>query len=105
MDPYQIATVAVTLLFGTQGVASFIKARRSKRTGALPADEQDARQAAALPDWAGFNAYWKKEIRDLQNRFDDLERQRNEDAEHIDALEEHIWLQKPPPPPQRRKRP
>jgi hypothetical protein len=32
-----------------------------------------------------------------------LEKQRELDLEHIDALEHHIWQQLPPPPPMRRR--
>ena len=32
-----------------------------------------------------------------------LERQREEDLQHIEDLEQHIWNQLPPPPPIRRK--
>jgi hypothetical protein len=67
-------------------------------------------QSAVTADWSALMAYWQAEMAALRTnaaqlevRVLFLERQREEDLQYIDALEQHIWNQLPPPPPPRRK--
>ncbi|MFT4471691.1 hypothetical protein ACMX2H_17460 [Arthrobacter sulfonylureivorans] len=91
-------------------------------------------QKAATADWDALNKHWaaelerrdkqmteerqswQKQISDAQvanaKNFQALDSEvvrlrhrQEEDALHIDDLEEHIWLQKPPPPPRRKRLP
>ena len=65
---------------------------------------------AATADWSSLMGYWQAEMTALRgdaNRLEVrvlfLEKQREEDLEHIAALEQHIWNELPPPPPTRKR--
>lgn len=69
-------------------------------------------QQAATADWTSLMAYWQAEMATMREqatrmevRLGVFEKQREEDLQHIDDLEQHIWSQKPPPPPPRRSAP
>ena len=71
-------------------------------------------QTATTADWSALMSYWQAEMAalrltssQLEVRVLFLEREREEDLAHIDALEQHIWRSLPPPPPPRifRKKP
>lgn len=107
LDWYQIATLVVAVLFGGQGIHSWLK-QREARKGGLPPTEGEA--------WKDYlTDYYQKELdvlRGNQSRELDsvkrentrLRKQHELDAEHIDELEAHIWQGKPPPPPRRHKK-
>lgn len=65
---------------------------------------------ANTADWSSLMGYWQAEMTELRgdaNRLEVrvmfLEKQREEDLEHIAALEQHIWNELPPPPPTRKR--
>jgi leucyl-tRNA synthetase len=115
MDPSTVQIILGALLGsgGLAGLITAVKARRSRKKG-VPGDETTAKRTA---DWDALNRYWATEINTLRNERErdvsdlkkQLENQRmaarrsaKADAEFIDALEEHIWLQRPAPPPKRK---
>jgi hypothetical protein len=113
VDTFQIIVAIFSGIFGAGGIASLIRVRRSNRAG-LPSDEGEARQL--LPGVNYLTDYYQRELDalrgDLRRELAEVKKQvtrlteeRQADAEYIDDLENHIWLQKAPPPPPRRKRP
>ena len=107
-----IIPVLSALLSGS-GVWALLSARTTARA------TQAAAAAAALPaqtqavtaDWSALMTYWQAEMLSMRTsashlevRVVFLEREREEDLAHIDALEQHIWSSLPPPPPPRRLR-
>lgn len=109
---FQIIGSIIVALIGGGGVAAYRKQRHTHANG-LPDDEGEARQVAPAADWLtrqvdSLLAASREEMQELRKRQDAQdkriafqERERELDAEHIDALEQHIWLQLPPPPPAR----
>lgn len=114
MDPNLVQMIlgVSTILFGSGGLAAWLHQRKSRRSG-MPADEGEARQVVPQSEWLtkqvdSFLVDLRREQAEMRKRLDKQddriahqERERELDAEHIDALEQHIWLQKPPPPPAR----
>ena len=103
----------------TAGTLAAKRQKRSKRNG-LPGNESEAREMAPSAPLMKQNAGELQSLRDelkqqadelalrtaaeladLKKRVSTQEGERELDAQHIDALEQHIWLQKPPPPPSR----
>lgn len=102
LDWYQIASLIIAVLFGGQGIHSWLKTREAKRQHALAPTEEQANLAL----------HYEKELAILRgNQVRELEavkrdnarlRKRNETAEnYIDELQTHIWERKGPPPPRR----
>lgn len=104
--------ILCALLTGT-GFWALLSARATARA------TQAAAEAAAIPaqkqadtaDWTALMSYWQSEmtsLRDTASKLDVrilfLEAQREEDQQHIDNLEQHIWRALPPPPPPRKFR-
>jgi hypothetical protein len=102
-----------------RAAASAAKATERAAEAAANATERAA-EAAATPaiqmattaDWHALMSFWQAEMNALRTdanklevRVMFLERQREEDLQHITDLEMHIWNRLPPPPPARRKYP
>jgi len=92
------------------GLWTLLAARATSRatTAAAHAAAESANKQAATADWTALMSYWQTEmsaLRDTAGKLDVrilfLEQQREEDQQHIDALEQHIWKALPPPPPPR----
>jgi hypothetical protein len=101
------AAVAAGLATERAAEAAAHATERAAALAAAPIGQQ-----AVTADWTSLMAYWQSEmaaIRDntarLEVRIALFERQREEDMQHIEDLEAHIWSQKPPPPPPRRQAP
>jgi hypothetical protein len=84
-------------------------ARATERAAALAAEAPTA--VAATADWSALMSYWQTEmtaVREaatrMEARLTAIEQLRQEDLEHIEDLEQHIWARKPPPPPARRSK-
>lgn len=112
-------------LLGGGGLWALLAARatgKATEAAAVSAAEatKAAAEAAAAPalaaassaDWSSLMAYWQQEMKSMRadaNRLEVrvlfLERQREEDLQHISDLEAHIWAELPPPPPPRRRTP
>lgn len=130
MTWFQVILGAILGTGGIGGVIAALHARKSKKAG-VPADENEAHAVIAAtaipapatappmpavgPEWSRFNKYWLNEITSLKAEVIALRaevakcqeaaaKQARDDAEHIDALEEQIWLGLPPPP-RKRKQP
>lgn len=85
-------------------------AHATERAAALAA--APVGQQAVTADWTSLMTYWQNELATIREnstrlevRLGVVEKQREEDLQHIDDLEQHIWQQKPPPPPPRRQAP
>jgi hypothetical protein len=85
-------------------------AHATERAAALAA--APVAQQATTADWSSLMAYWQSEmatVREASTRMEIrlgvFEKQREEDLQHIEDLEQHIWNGKPPPPPARRSAP
>lgn len=109
MDALQIVVTIATVLFGSGGVVTFLRARKSRQAG-LP-ETETAVQKAISPDWDSLTAYYKKELEslrgDLRQELEGVRRQvtqltRKLEAKdlYIDLLRDHIYRQLPPPPPE-----
>lgn len=107
---FQIAVAIGAILFGSEGIVAFFRARRTRAEG-LPREESAAREVVT-PNWDSLTAYYRSELNtlrdDMRNELSVVRRQvlhlsrlREIDAGYIDALEAHIWQQKAPPPPPR----
>ena len=90
--------------------AAAAAAHATERAAALAA--APVAQQATTADWTSLMAYWQSEmntVREASTRMEVrltlFEKLREEDLQHIDDLEQHIWGQKPPPPPPRRSAP
>ena len=101
----------LSLAMGGGGLWALLAARATARatTAAALAAAAPAAQQATTADWNALMGFWQTELaslRDSANRLEVrvmyLEQQREDDLEHIEALEQHIWAQLPPPPPPRR---
>lgn len=112
MEPVAAIMAAVTVLFGAGGVWSFLAARATATANreAAQTAAAAANQQAATADWNGLMAYWQAELKALRDKdmqleiqLRILERQREDDLDHIENLEQHIWKELPPPPPVRRR--
>ncbi|HEX9087190.1 MAG TPA: hypothetical protein VF867_06665 [Arthrobacter sp.] len=87
--------------------AAGLATERAAALAAAPVSQQ-----ATTADWSSLMAYWQAEmatVRDSSTRMEIrlgiFEKQREEDLQHIEDLEQHIWNGKPPPPPARRTAP
>lgn len=103
----------LSALLSGSGVWALLSARATARATqeAAAVAAVPATQAAVTADWSALMAYWQSEMAamrlsssQLEVRVMFLEREREEDLAHIDALEQHIWSRLPPPPPPRRTR-
>lgn len=111
MDPITIIMAVGSILFGGTGIWTLLAARataRATKEAAKMAAEAANRQATTA-DWSGLMTYWQNEVKALRDeskglevRLLFLEKQREDDLQHIADLEHHIWQQLPPPPPMRR---
>lgn len=105
LDWYQIATLLVAILFGGQGVHSWLKQREAKTKGLPPTEDQAQRTYLTTYLQTELDALRGSQVRELDSTKRELARVRKLrelDAELIDALEAHIWEGKPPPPPRRK---
>lgn len=102
MDVAQIISTVV----GSGGViaalVAFYKARSTKQVGLSGVEVED--KAVTTADWTAWQEHWPAQIERLERRVERLEYNREEDADHIEALTAWIWAGKPPPPPERRRR-
>lgn len=112
LDPVSAVLAAITVLFGAGGMWTLLAARATARANKeiAAAASASANQQATTADWAGLMAYWQAELSalratgtQLEVRVQYLERQREDDLQHIEDLEQHIWAELPPPPPLRRR--
>jgi hypothetical protein len=110
---FQVIATIIVGLVGSGGVVAWRKQRRQSDAG-MPSDESEARQIAPAAEWLtdyykaeleALKGDLKSELKGVRDRVKWLEDERELDAEHIDALEAHIWQQLPPPPPPRRRQP
>ena len=83
-------------------------ANATERAASLAATP--AVQSATTADWSALMSYWQAEMNTLRAstqaleiRVMFLEHRREEDLQHIEELEQHIWDQLPPPPPPRKR--
>jgi hypothetical protein len=83
-------------------------ANATERAAALVAGP--VAQQATTADWAALMTFWQGELNAmreahsaLQVKVEILAHQREEDLQHIEDLEQHIWQELPPPPPLRRR--
>ena len=104
-----LVPVLCALLTGT-GLWAFLSARATAKATREGAALYPAPPEANTADWNALASYWTAEMKalretstNLEVRVLFLERQREEDLQHIEDLEQHIWNQLPPPPPIRRK--
>lgn len=106
-----LVPVLCALLTGT-GIWAFLAARATAKATreAAAITAAPAVQQATTADWNTLMTYWQTEMaqlrasaNSLEVRVQFLERQREDDLQHIEDLEQHIWHQLPPPPPARRK--
>ena len=106
-----LVPVLCALLTGT-GLWAFLSARATAKATreAAAIAAAPAVQQANTADWNALASYWTAEMKALRDTSTNLEvrvlfleRQREEDLQHIEDLEQHIWNQLPPPPPIRRK--
>jgi hypothetical protein len=115
MDYNRTLEIILTSILGGGGIVGLLnwaKARKSKKRGVSANERVAVSQAATppiplgTPDWEALTRYWQKELAQVREEFRkyraNAERQRRLDQAQIDALEAHIWQQKPPPPPDRR---
>lgn len=102
----------LSLLLGSGGVWALLAARATAKATETAAQTKaaPAAQQATTADWTALMGFWQAELASLResaNRLEVrvlyLEHQREDDLDHIDALEQHIWAQLPPPPPSRRQ--
>lgn len=121
MDPVTIMAI-LSVVFTGGGIWTLLAARATARStekaaaaaalatkeAALAAAEAANRQASTA-DWSGLMTYWQGEVKALRDESKNLEvrllfleKQREDDLQHIADLEHHIWQQLPPPPPMRR---
>lgn len=61
-------------------------------------------RARDLTEWRQQAADFRHEIKELKTEVASLQKQRDDDLDHIDNLEAHIWKGENPPPPARRSR-
>ena len=101
------AAVAAGLATERAAAAAALATERAAALAAAPVSQQ-----ANTADWSSLMSYWQAEmaaLRDASTRMEVrlslFERQREEDLQHIEDLEQHIWAEKPPPPPPRRSAP
>lgn len=101
----------LSVLLSGGGIWALFAARATARatTAAAKAAAEPAAMQATTADWNALMTFWQaelKSLRDSANRLDVrvlfLEHQREEDLDHIELLEAHIWAELPPPPPLRR---
>lgn len=94
------------------GLWALLAARATSRATVRAAEAAAAPAAitAQSADWAALMTFWQGEIASLRGEVSKLEvrvlfldRQREEDLQHIEDLEQHIWSELPPPPPLRRR--
>lgn len=113
VDWMQWLVPLLSMVLGGTGLWTLLASRATARAtrDAADATAAAANQAATTADWSGLMAYWQAEMSALRTggaqlevRVLFLERQREDDLAHIDALEAHIWAELPPPPPLRRRR-
>lgn len=105
--------ILCTLLSGGGFWALFAARATARATqAAAAAAAAPAAQSATTADWNSLMTFWQAEMSALRTdasklevRVMFLERQREEDLQHIADLEMHIWNQLPPPPPARRRIP
>lgn len=107
-----ILQMAVSAVLGgglATAFASWYNARKQAQVG-LSGVEVEASQARTA-DWSGFTTalrgemdVLRGEVNSLRGEVNKLRRERADDAEYIDQLEEHIWLGRGKPPPKRRAR-
>jgi hypothetical protein len=97
---------------GGSGVWALLTARTTARAtqAAAVAAAQPATQSAITADWTSLMTFWQGELNTLRLSHSELHikvellaRQREEDLQHIEDLEAHIWAELPPPPPLRRR--
>lgn len=102
----------LSALLSGSGIWALLSARSTARATeqAATAAAAPAGQAAATADWAALLSFWQAELAVLRTdtgrlevRVMFLERQREDDLQHIEDLEQHIWHELPPPPPLRRR--
>lgn len=107
-----ILQMAVSAVLGgglATAFASWYNARKQAQVG-LSGVEVEASHARTA-DWSGFTTALRGELETLRGEVatlrgevNSLRRERADDAEYIDDLEEHIWLGRGKPPPKRRNR-
>lgn len=99
---------------GGGGVWALLAARSAARATQRAAEiaAKPATATAVTADWSQLMGYWQSEITALRAdaaktevRLRYLEELREDDHQHIEDLEQHIWARLPPPPPVRRRRP
>jgi hypothetical protein len=103
---------AITVLFGAGGIWMFLAAKATAKANKeiAVAAATSANQQAATADWSSLMSYWQAEMAALRANATALEirvallaQQRDDDLQHIEDLETHIWNELPPPPPLRRR--
>lgn len=102
----------LSVMLGGSGVWALLSARttaRATQTAAALA-AAPAAQTAQTADWTSLMTFWQGELNtmreshtQLQVKVEILALQREEDLQHIEDLETHIWNELPPPPPLRRR--
>jgi hypothetical protein len=106
-----LVPVLSALLTGS-GLWALLAARQTARAtvAAAQATAAPATITAATADWSSLMTFWQNEIAVLRSEIGKLEvrvaildRQREEDAQYIGELEQHILNELPPPPPMRRR--
>ena len=97
---------------GGSGVWALLTARTTARAtqAAAALAAAPAAQTAQTADWTSLMTFWQGELNtmreshtQLQVKVEILAHQREEDLQHIEDLETHIWNELPPPPPLRRR--
>ena len=101
------SAVAAAIATERAAEAAGLATERAAALAAAPVSQQ-----ASTADWTSLMTYWQNElttIRETSTRLEvrlaHIEKMREDDLQHIDDLEQHIWQQKPPPPPARRQAP